>query len=323
MRRRTLAALLLAAVTGAGTGCAARTQPYRFSMPMLGQADVPPAALAGPGRDDAPATRTAQRSRPTPSNRADHASSPRRTYAYGWQRDAQSGIRTVSAAGIELKQPEASDATAQAVVATGLAHAIETAGLSSSGLRAPHRATSATDVALRPLEMPRALREPADLRSRVGVRDKRDPYELVLGWLSELGVSFRDPGMPADELTAAVVTPMDLPALVSWASTRGKLLPPTEPARPGDLLVFDRAVANKESDLVALVIGRDARGVTEFVYAGRGVIRRGFVDPTRPKVRRDYTGAAVNTFLRHGTQWPPKGTRYLAGEQLAHVIRVR
>jgi hypothetical protein len=129
--------------------------------------------------------------------------------------------------------------------------------------------------------------------------------------------------MPADELTRAVTTPQGVPALVAWASARGKLLAPTEAAQPGDLLVFDRAVANRPSDLVALVIGRDARGVTEVVYAGGGVIRRGFVDPARPSTRRDLTGAVVNTFLRHGKQWPPKGTRYLAGELLAHVIRLR
>jgi hypothetical protein len=176
---------------------------------------------------------------------------------------------------------------------------------------------------MRPLEVARTLHEPSDLRARVGVRDKRAPYEILLGWLSELGVSFRDPGMPTDELTAAVVTPVDIPALVAWASARGKLLAPTEVAQPGDLLVFDRAVANHEADLVAIVVGRDARGVTELVYAGNGVIRRGFVDPARPSVRRDYAGAVVNTFLRHGKQWPPKGTRYLAGELLAHVIRLR
>lgn len=320
MRRRPLAALLLA--LAAGTGCAARTQPYRFAMPMLGQADVPPAELGGPRQTPDPDTRVARNDR-TPSNRADRPTVTRPRYAYGWQRDAQSGIRTASAAGIELKQPAASDATAQAVVATGLARAIETAGLNSSGLRAPHRGTSTADAATRPLEVMRTLREPSDLRTRVGVRDKRDPYEIVVGWIRELGMTFRDPGMPADELTAAVVTPADIPALVAWASARGKLLAPTEAARPGDLLVFDRAVANKESDLVAIVIGRDSRGVTELVYAGHGVIRRGFVDASRPKIRRDYTGAVVNTFLRHGRQWPPKGTRYLAGELLAHVIRLR
>ena len=74
------------------------------------------------------------------------------------------------------------------------------------------------------------------------------------------------------------------------------------------------------NDLVAIVIGRDGRGVTEFMYSGGGVIRRGFLDPTRASLRRDVDGLVLNTFLRHGKRWPPKGTRYLAGELLSHVI---
>jgi hypothetical protein len=85
--------------------------------------------------------------------------------------------------------------------------------------------------------------------------------------------------------------------------------------------VFDHALSDQPSDLVALVIGRDARGVTEFLYAGGGVIRRGFYDAKRAKIRRDENGMIVNTFMRHGKLWPPKGTRYLAGELLSHVIR--
>jgi hypothetical protein len=71
------------------------------------------------------------------------------------------------------------------------------------------------------------------------------------------------------------------------------------------------------------VIARDARGVLEYVYAGGGVVRRGFVDPARPTTRRDLTGSVVNTFMRHGKKWPAKGTRYLAGELLVHVVRAR
>ena len=76
-------------------------------------------------------------------------------------------------------------------------------------------------------------------------------------------------------------------------------------------------------DLVAVVIGRDARGVAEMLYVGGGVIRRGFVDPARPSMRRDAAARVVNTFMRHGTRWPPKGTHYLAGELVSHVIRAR
>jgi hypothetical protein len=95
---------------------------------------------------------------------------------------------------------------------------------------------------------------------------------------------------------------------------------PTDIAKPGDLLVFDHALGDSTNDLVALVLARDARGVTEFLYPGGGVIRRGFLEPTRVSSRRDVDGLVLNTFLRHGTRWPPKGTRYLAGELLSHVI---
>jgi len=53
------------------------------------------------------------------------------------------------------------------------------------------------------------------------------------------------------------------------------------------------------------------------------VIRRGFMDRSRPAVRRDAHDRVVNTFLRHGKRWPAKGTHYLAGELIAHVIHTR
>jgi hypothetical protein len=87
--------------------------------------------------------------------------------------------------------------------------------------------------------------------------------------------------------------------------------------------VFDHVSSDAPSDLVALAIGRDARGVVEMIYAGGGVIRRGHVDPTRPRVRRDADDRVVNTFLRHGKRWPSPGTRYLAGELIALAIRIR
>ena len=94
-----------------------------------------------------------------------------------------------------------------------------------------------------------------------------------------------------------------------------------EPTIPGDLLVFDEIESDRDADLIAVVVARDERGVTEYVYASGGVIRRGFVDPNRPALRRDHEGRTVNTFLRTGRRWPPKGTHYLAGELLSAVIR--
>lgn len=166
-------------------------------------------------------------------------------------------------------------------------------------LRAPHRGADPP---------PPPLRAPLDLRALVGRRDKRDPLAAVAAWSRELGA-------PLAAATGAEV--------VSWAAEAGRLRPAAETPLPGDLLVFDQATSDAPADLVALVIDRDARGVTEFLYLAAGVIRRGLVDATRPALHRDATGATVNTFLRHGRRWPAPGTRYLAGELLGHVVRMR
>ncbi len=147
-----------------------------------------------------------------------------------------------------------------------------------------------------------------DVRALVGRRDRRDPLAVVLGWAHALGEPI--------EATSG-------PALVAAAEAAGRLASPTAPIAPGDLLVFDRTDSDGGADLVALAIARDPRGVTELVYVAGGVVRRGFADPHHPAQRRDGNGAVLNTFLRAGKRWPPKGTHYLAGELLAHVIRGR
>lgn len=217
--------------------------------------------------------------------------------AGGWQADAQAGaIRVVSARGIETKMPEASASAAEEVRADRYA-----SQPAWSQLPAPNRGTSAiTDTIALP-------REPADLRNLVGTRDKREPFTIVQSWLTTLGLRA--------EGTDGV-------SLVAWAADAGKLDAAIAQANAGDLLVFDRANGDGSSDLVGLVLARDGRGVTEFLYVGGGVIRRGFMDATRPSIRRDVDGAVVNTFLRHGKHWPPKGTRYLTGQLMAHVIRL-
>jgi hypothetical protein len=149
------------------------------------------------------------------------------------------------------------------------------------------------------------IRTPADLRARVGMRDKRDPNVIALAWATDLG-------MKIDATSSE---------LVSWAEKHGRLLDVDALTEPGDLLVFDKVVSDDEADLVGVVISRDDRGVTEFIYVGNGVVRRGFVDVSRRSKKRDKSGAVVNTYLRHGRRWPLKGTHYLAGEHLAHVIR--
>lgn len=169
-----------------------------------------------------------------------------------------------------------------------------------SGLPAPHRI--AADAALP------AIHAPSDLRALVGRRDKRDPLTEVLGWAHALGTQIE--AASGAELVAA-------------GATADRLAAPTSVIEPGDLLIFDRTDSDRESDLVALAIARDSRGVVELIYVAGGVVRRGFADPHRPARRRDANGSVVNTFLRAGKRWPPKGTHYLAGELLAHVVRGR
>lgn len=280
MRSFALGALLLVATSG----CATRARPYRFSSPLLGMADVPPASLGKPKHH---ADQVAGRSSPV-----------RR--AGGWQADAQEGtIRVVSARGIELRRPVASAQEAEAIADEPNAQPDAWAKLP-----APNLAPSPSTTVL--AAIPTTPKEPSQLRSLVGVRDKRDPFAIVQQWAVELGLHIEG---------------TDGASLVTWAAAADTLAARDAIPNVGDVLVFDHAVSDQEADLVGLVIARDSRGVTEFMYAGGGVIRRGFYDVSRATIRRDEDGVVVNTFLRHGKLWPPKGTRYLSGELLAHVIR--
>jgi hypothetical protein len=287
---------ILAAAFALCAGCASRAQPYRFASPLLGSADVPAATLPGA----------------KPASRAAKAGGKRRAAAVrvagGWQVDAQQGaVRSVSARGIEAKMPVASAEAASQVSREGNAREVIW-----SRLPAPHRGLligGSSGGITGAIEVPH-FREPSDLRVLAGQRDKREPYAIVTSWLAELGIDIHPPATGGADL-------------VTWAQSANRLAAPTDIAKPGDLLVFDYAVGEDMFDLVAIAIGRDARGVTEFMYAGNGIIRRGFLEPTQASSRRDADGLVLNTFLRHGKRWPPKGTRYLAGELLSHIIHTR
>ncbi|MFN0248064.1 MAG: hypothetical protein ACKV2T_14335 [Kofleriaceae bacterium] len=168
-------------------------------------------------------------------------------------------------------------------------------------LPAPHRTTA-------PAPIPRS---PLDLRALTGIRDKRTSLLVAIEWAYGLGLSLEG---------FAGTTGEDL---LSWAGASHRLADAADEPRPGDLLVFDTAQSDEAADLIAIVIARDDRGVTEMLYLGGGVIRRGFVDASRPKKKRDAELRIVNSFIRHGKRWPAKGSHYLAGELLAHVIHLR
>jgi hypothetical protein len=279
------------AVTAA-TGCAARDRPYRFGSPLLGEADVPPAWPAHPGE------------------RAPHDTAP-------GDRGAHSTTRTPS----EDRGP-GTIRVASARAADDVVAGVEANGLVWSRLPAPNRDAPSPPP-------PHALHEPSDLRALVGRRDPRDAVTAAVAWSSELGNPI------AIELEAAAGSVHAKPpaiiaasrantaALVSWAASHARLASPRDALAAGDLLVFARTESDDAPDLVAIAIGHDARGVTEFTYCAGGAIRRGLVDPNHPAEHRDPAGATVNTFLRTGNRWPPPGTHYLAGELLVHVVRAR
>jgi hypothetical protein len=198
---------------------------------------------------------------------------------------------------------------ASATAAEAVPADARTRGVVWSRLRAPH-AIDPIAATRSPTDAMPKLHEPADLRAIVGQRDRRDAFAVTFAWSHALGAT----------LDPALATGSDL---VTWATTSGRLASPTDPIHAGDLLVFDHTDGDAPADLVALAIGRDDRGVLEMIYLAGGAVRRGFVDPRRPAKHRDDTGAIVNTYLRAGKRWPPKGTHYLAGELLAHVVRAR
>jgi hypothetical protein len=221
-----------------------------------------------------------------------HAPSPSRPEPDALANRQAAGIRVTTAP--KIREASAASAAAIAELPTAQADA-------RSALPAPHRATT-------PAPLPRTLH---DLRSLVGVRDKRTSLLLAIEWAHALGLPLEGfAGTTGEDLLA-------------WAEASHRLADAADEPRPGDLLVFDAAQSDEAADLIAIVIARDERGVTEMLYLGNGVIRRGFVDASRPKKKRDAELRIVNSFIRHGKRWPAKGSHYLAGELLAHVIHLR
>ena len=179
-----------------------------------------------------------------------------------------------------------------------------------SRLPGPHRAT--TSPAFGSLTQVSGV---PSLLAIVGTRDEAPPLAWALAASTALGGKFDEfdrtsgAAMLASAERASRVTRVsaDLAAHVA----------------PGDLLVFDRAVAGAPASLVAVATSVDARGVITMMYLGGGIVRRGLLCPATPTKRRDAGGAALNTYLRHNKDWPPEGTKFLAGELVAASIRAR
>jgi hypothetical protein len=126
-------------------------------------------------------------------------------------------------------------------------------------------------------------------------------------------------GAPVDGELTAVTRGTDLVAI---AERRGALAGRGGDVLRGDLLVFDKVEGGRLASLIGVAVARRDDGTVEFVYLARGVIRRGWVNPARPKVKRRDDGRVLNTFVRHNDGGLPRSAPTLAGELLATVIRL-
>ncbi len=291
---------------------------YRFASPMIGGADVPPARLGSerpirPQRPDLAVRWSDARTTDIRSIRT------RRTRMFGGRRRARRCRPKIGRTCLSAWRPRAPPTTS---AATRTCEA-----WSWSRLPAPHpRAAGCTACR-------RSTSPPTCFRALVGRRDKGDATLAVIAWSAELGASV------ALDLTEPAVAPRRRtsscrrgrrfafersPLLASAA----RLIARAPTSATGSLLVFDRT----ESERLARRSRRDRdrprcarRDRVHLPCRRRRRCRRGFVGSaaSRRASRRDANGAVVNTFMRAGKRWPPKGTHYLAGELLAHVIRPR
>jgi hypothetical protein len=113
-------------------------------------------------------------------------------------------------------------------------------------------------------------------------------------------------------------------ALWGYLRTSQRMVAPAE-ARPGDVLFFDvwgTAAEPACADHAGIVESVDRDGRIGFIELRGGRVRRSFVEPGRPTVRRDPGGRVLNTFLRPKLVGEPPGARHFAGEMICGAARV-
>lgn len=177
----------------------------------------------------------------------------------------------------------------------------------------PSRAAATTPGPVHPRLQPIALGDSlADrLRALVGGRDTEQSHvEFAIAAVRVVGF---DPDR-------ALAETRDGPSLLALAHDRGAFHRSGTPVL-GDLVVFDRVIAREPASLVGVVISARPDGTVEFIYLQRGVIRRGWVNPRRPRDQRDRTGRILNTLIRGTDGRDPRGTEYLAGALFHGYLR--
>jgi len=131
--------------------------------------------------------------------------------------------------------------------------------------------------------------------------------EIVERALRERGLRFGTDGTPE--------------SLYAYVRISHELVPAAQ-ARPGDIVFFDMGEHGCGEHL-GLIEAVEGEGRITFRESRAGIVRRSFVHPGAPRVRRDADGRVLNTFLRPRRMEDPPEARYFAGEMLCAVGRVR
>ena len=100
------------------------------------------------------------------------------------------------------------------------------------------------------------------------------------------------------------------------------LLVPTSHARRGDVVFFNIG-GRRCADHAGYIEEVDDSGRIAFRESRSGRVRRSYLHPDEPSVRRAPDGRILNSFLRVRRMEDPPAARYYAGELLCAVGRVR
>lgn len=139
------------------------------------------------------------------------------------------------------------------------------------------------------------------------IRTHPGPAAMVEGILHRQGLLFGTDG--------------SVPALYAYLDEHHQRVAPSE-VRPGDVVFFAFDADDRCGTHVGLVESVDPDGRVAFRESRDGSVRRSYLDPANPLVRRDAEGRILNTFLRPKRLDDPPAARYFAGEMLCAAIRV-
>jgi hypothetical protein len=153
---------------------------------------------------------------------------------------------------------------------------------------------------------------PRPPRPRGGIRGQSEASDLVVAALQEYGLRFGTDGR--------------VRSLWGYLRDSHRKVAPQD-ALPGDVVFFRTrapgSAACDDPDHAGLVAAVETDGRIDFVEARGGLIRRSYVDPQRPRDRRDESGRVLNSFLRPRKVGDPDDTPTFAGEMLCAVVRPR